>query len=590
MVFGVRKEYRAPDLSRYDYYYENLGQNYNKSNRLSREAASASLYHRQNQTKRTQSLTNESAYVQNVKKFVSANKGKAIKRKDATRRSNSMVNQPMSRTNSITTQITKVKDQQGRTKSITKRTVKRINGYEYIETVTTTTDVKPLKDGHAINQDHFNEFSDNFIRDEASNVIEEEDEEPEVLSAEAFAPDMNNPYLDDVEDESFVEPRSERHVNRPSTPLDQISSVSKFSDAKEYINQTPVRKTEKVPNKKVVQRRVQREPQRRSVKPMSEQEMYLHALEVAKQKVYQNGYTNEKPASQPKKSVMGKRMTLRSPQQQQQQPVRKASTPQPVKKIPTPQPQSNKLSDEEMYAKALEIAQKRYNESHDVYQRSSEEFTMKQHENIEKKIEDVELREKAAPVLSTKDTTPNNIPSSSTSNNNGHNKYDSLESNVHTMPSPLQTSNIAPEPRLEPISRKQTSGSNSTSHHSKFRSMFDKIVQFSNENSGYQPSKKEKMRLEEELPEITTVASSHGATTTLPVEQALSVSSFTRQNRPSTVTNQTTTTSIFTNKPEVISQSDNENEPVVKKASNGKKGKTSFITKLFRRHKQTMTN
>lgn len=78
---------------------------------------------------------------------------------------------------------------------------------------------------------------------------------------------------------------------------------------------------------------------------------------------------------------------------------------------------------------------------------------------------------------------------------------------------------------------------------SKIRNMFDKVVQFSNENSGYQPPKKEKLKMEEQrrLVEQIELAKaeniheqqlhppplkvepyvSHGAATTLPVQQSL---------------------------------------------------------------------
>lgn len=102
------------------------------------------------------------------------------------------------RTNSITTTVTRVTDPLGRTTSITKKTIKRIDGYEYIETTTTTTNLVPLNetvdDGDDNNnnnrllnpsiQKHFDEFSDNF------NMTEDEDYDLTILN------DINNNTMD----------------------------------------------------------------------------------------------------------------------------------------------------------------------------------------------------------------------------------------------------------------------------------------------------------------------------------------------------------------------------------------------------------
>lgn len=284
MVFGFgKKERRVPDLSRYDYYYQNKP-DYNRSARLSAAAATAASSHNQNfysqsarprsQYQRSYSLDSPrprtlSMYTspsQHTSSYLSphaqaqvqqAYLASAARRKPGARATNAArpphirpvaprgsaggtggatngtsyrtyslrsqtsmpppletghspplngqrrhnstlgtsVNSPrraasngvgarnLQRANSITTQVTEVKDPQGRTQSIVRKTIKRIDGYKYIETTTTTTttDVVPLEELDE-NQRHFDEFSADFLPEDnyIQEVEEEEEREPEL--------------------------------------------------------------------------------------------------------------------------------------------------------------------------------------------------------------------------------------------------------------------------------------------------------------------------------------------------------------------------------------------------------------------------
>lgn len=86
---------------------------------------------------------------------------------------NNSLDQPF-KVNSLTTFITRVTDSDGRIKSVISRTLKRIDGCDYLETTTTTTDLVPLNevndDSHLLNtyiQNHFEEFGDNFNVDQS---------------------------------------------------------------------------------------------------------------------------------------------------------------------------------------------------------------------------------------------------------------------------------------------------------------------------------------------------------------------------------------------------------------------------------------
>ena len=129
-----------------------------------------------------------------------------------------------SRSNSITTRITTVKDAQGRTQSITKKTIKRIDGYDYIETTTTTTTVQPASELESLDSDqrHFDEFNEDFITDNDFAPIQDIDEEPE-------DEDLMEDAEDNLEDDQSIE---EVEVHS------QIEDAAEYEEDGEYIQDT----------------------------------------------------------------------------------------------------------------------------------------------------------------------------------------------------------------------------------------------------------------------------------------------------------------------------------------------------------------
>ncbi|CAL9738237.1 hypothetical protein MOSE0_N06392 [Monosporozyma servazzii] len=928
-------------------------------------------------------------------------------------------NGPSSRTNSITTKVTRVTDPQGRTKSITKKTIKRIDGYEYIETTTTTTNLVPLDEREneptldPQSQRHFDEFSDNFnmtededleslllgspnkeiyqdnmydnevidnhIDDTLNNghlqeiddtlsvpneieeerdinlneedeyinqdepesnqllddVVEEEEEElqeekPIVSEGEELLEDeeeddddhentlnmidqiemrdsVNSPQLDEQQDNlPLSPPQNSISYAAGLIPLDEASSVSKFSDARESapsssenLLQQPQQKSSQKSNPQIYEHQFVSDPEReqdydyesdheyqyqpeetqpavvnrqpkaakapvvkkqlkkkvtieqkslanentrpnksikrhaKSViqsppqpkKPLSEQEMYLMALEVAKKKVYSNGYNtgrNDYVSPKDARSTMGSRMTLRDqtvPKESMVSPQNsmihhdntkhnsshhmglnmmhneKSSSPQkhnsksfgssffskhkhesakPVISLPIPVSQSvlpvtdpvgeqtsivssqlsqptkpraskeiaptlsstrseqeTKLADEQMYAKALEIAQKRFN---DVQQKSLQQ---QQHENLiaakereetirnklENSIEQYNTTssgplDKPPPAIAINDTSVNqspNVNSVATFDSNQSAKptpnqpsmmkfeempatYETAQKDIITeQPSTtvpdshdrdareqtpendsqsgalltatpeghFEPSNVMKMPTLESstspkkknmFSRRPSVGVEKNK--SKFKNMFDKVVQFSNENSGYRPTKKEKAKMEEEKklanqmeieneqniyeqqihpPPLERGPSlSHGAATTLPVQQSLnhfpqglnpapSVSSFQRRRsgagQGTSNDNVTNTSSIFSNSkkqtdisitppdeighqqvqqkltatervqvnvPDIVTTTADSRQQIEKiNSHSSSKSKSKFFSKIFKRSKQT---
>lgn len=360
---------------------------------------------------------------------------------------------PMSRTNSITTKVTKVTDLQNRTTSITKKTIKRMDGLEIIETTTTTTNIVPINNNNDFdidsngnnlltNEQHFEQFSENFISnnnhlmdDELNNLNsnnnnnnnilldQENDLETinsnellelqqtmqkhsslndnninninnlnvnDLLKEEQYEYDMEPDFIpndDDIiaeeeeEDEEktnyninehnindFQKPVNPTFLSNNTVPLDQTSSMSRFTDALESVNQSndnlvekkivrpaknvnttssnkykaniqpkrniinqqahstqpkkkPVKKTVKLntlpqssPNQ--IQNQYQNQAPKVKKKPLTDQEMYLKALEVAKRKVYSdsngNNFEVDPKLTDNNRSQMVSRMTLRN--------------------------------------------------------------------------------------------------------------------------------------------------------------------------------------------------------------------------------------------------------------------------------------
>lgn len=808
MVFGLsKKEHRVPDLSRYDYYYQN-SQDYNRSARLSAAAASAATNGRsvssqplQNQ-QRSNSLLNTSEYhsarrvsnttrhnsqiakqtpsagVRRVKNSqyktyslrsqssayqptdnngkristVGATPNNNIQKKKKTSRLNSMssnnskqLKSSNSRSNSITTQITKVKDPQGRTKSITKKTIKRIDGYEYIETTTKTTTIVPSNETGSLdsNQQHFNAFNEDFIVEGDFRPIQDIEEETELEDSENTpgidnsvlqgsnqkavesydnnaesdgndvveyngsnnaedvpisdheempgSYDYENPYSEQTTDfqnepesinqkpfTSAESPKKSAHPYAQNIIPSENRSDSLFSDALEHVSNeetvkpkpkgTQLNKKTRKQKGKLSSSVSRKEPtatgtanktktgevRQTPAKPLTEEEMYLKALEIARKKVY----SNSEPVTKIKKetrTTMGQRLTLRkdggmldhSMAHNQNQP--ETTSPKKHKKklsffsfeknhdavednynrVPLPSninipvnaksSQSNEnieskitMSDADMYAMALEVAQRRYNESHytqpagipittsntsvSVASNSSGRINSNAgtlpSENYDLIHRDDQYSEKAKqstlPVEEVSNTViPNDIPKVSSEQSKGSTKQttqndfnrnivannESKSNSVaHNVPSGTAgisgdsgirntlesnryiTTNIdnsittttSNKTKLQEHANvnksnhlRKLSTNDSFKRKSKFKHFVDKVVQFSTENSGYQLSREEQTALEKQkmlageqyadqhkffdaVPQTDkTVPITHGAATTLPVQEEL---------------------------------------------------------------------
>lgn len=581
----------------------------------------------------------------------------------------------------------------------------------------------------------------------------EPEPEPELEPEPQYEPEL------EYQQEYEYEPESEFEYERePVQPVvaGKTPVVKKTLKKKVTIDHRSLTSEENRPRRTVkrqVKTVVQTPPQPK--KPLTEQEMYLKALEVAKKKVYNNGYDagrTDYVGPKDTRSTMGSRMTLRDQSIPKESVVshqnnmlhyynnnnnnstshhmgfnmmhnKESSSPQkhnskrfggsffskhkhestkPVISSPLPLPsvtpvvnpvaeqtsisssqfsqpikprmskeiastlsstrseQENKLADEHMYAKALEIAQKRFNDAHQksLQQQEQEQLAAaKEREELmrsklENSIEQYNTTSTGSldkpPSRFTDNTSSLNqslshhspaVNSTATFNSNqstrntptapnmtqfeempttyensqqnitteqpstivqdGHNEYAKAQTPENDVQSgglltaspqePFEPSNIKKMPTLESItsSKKKKMFSRRPSidvekNKSKFRNMFDKVVQFSNENSGYQPTKKEKIKLEEEKrlaeqiereneeniyeqqmhpPPLERGPSvSHGAATTLPVQQSLnhfpkglnptgSVSSFQRQRsearQGTSNDNMTNSSSIF---------------------------------------------
>lgn len=434
MVFGLsRKEHRVPDLSRYDYYYKDKDEA-NTSAQFSAAAAYAASTGtapqvdsaRINQPVRAQSMTFHGGYQgpqqrqRTSARIASAGVNRASNLdsnyKTYSLRSQTSVQAPQGRTNSVTSsskfnksalprsknvnsgsransitiKTTEVKDLQGRTQSITKRTVRRVNGYKYVETTTTTTQAIPVVDSDK----HFDEFSGNYIlQDNGLDELSEEDDQHDPIPAHAHAyVALTNPKGASARNDNSL-------LSDGEVPLEQTSSISNFSDALDYV---PGETTKNRPKaNKVRQASIKnKQPSNRKIKqatpkPLTEQEMYDRALAIAHQKVYsdhdQQGNASNKISRQ---STMGQR-NLRTSALVSGKASERMEEPNNSKKaskklsgffnvnssksdVPSEPALLNpavaalareqnsrkkRMSDDEMYAQALAIAQSKYNQA-----------------------------------------------------------------------------------------------------------------------------------------------------------------------------------------------------------------------------------
>ncbi|QLQ81941.1 hypothetical protein HG537_0G01950 [Torulaspora globosa] len=625
MVFGMNKrERRVPDLSRYDYHYQNRD-DFNRSPRLSAAAAyaaSAGAY----APGRSQSMTHstsqaikrsvpsrgparvpKSASGSNYRTYSLRSQGSAQPRRasvasnDAARARNGS----NSRTNSITVKTTEIRDPQGRTQSITRRTIRRVNGYEYVETTTTTTQAIPIVDA----EKHFDEFSGNYIIQEddgAEELSEEEQPSQEPRSGHAYAA-----LTEPLRSSGGEVARNSENVR----PLDQTSSLSQFSDALEYVpdqsnirnrrQRKTVRRGAAAGSQKSSQQASQtRKPQPK--KALTEKEMYAKAYAIAQQSVYKAddtssgasapqsrmrqrtfrdsasvdvGSTISSGSSTKLKSKPNKISSFFQRSGKSQNEIIEQSVPQEIEKpqikVPkSPLPEApvvntkQKLSDEEMYMQALAIAQEKYGQNQKpvptkppTEPEQTKPVPMKSSEQTKPELTKPELTKpeltkpeltkpeltKPVPMKPAPEQTHEQaeaIPSEAVQRSNSN--IEEQDSDVFERPeATTATKTTTPEANEdaqinewdrydmehpEPEVKKPSNGPKS-----KIKNMFEKVKQFSIENSGYQPSKESATKTVASEPQPTDEiniiqvtplerhqsTSSHGASTTRNVQEIL---------------------------------------------------------------------
>lgn len=673
MVFGItKKDRRVPDLSRYDYHYQNKD-DYNKSPQLSAAAAYAASTgtspsaRQRTQPLRSQSMMHHAGYegskgrsqnrissgsvlrapqlnsTPNYRSYSLRSQGSGHPRKNSINsNSNAVAGKPSPRTgngsgsraNSITVNTTEVRDLQGRTQSITRRTIRRVNGYEYVETTTTTTKAVPIVDP----EKHFDEFSGNYIiQDDGIEELSEEED-----AAAGAAADSNEVLPLNSRNNEIHGGHAYAALTAPSglpkglaldseVPLDQTSSMSQFSDALEYLpNETRRKKRALHANQNSRSRNPARGNKSDSLaktenhhhhpqhakKTLTEQEMYAKALAIAQKNVYKNDDQSSRSTSQENRmSTMGKRTLRSSSSSNNVLPANIERTPSKSKtfgsffqrnnnnKTPDVEPNGSVInstsssdantkrskSDKDMYAQALAIAQGRYNQAHSVATepvvpesspKNTNTNTNTTSENVlktasvvestsatrgnvsasfkthtlatpEAVVKTVEVERHVGPV-------PGMIPSQENVSSENEQKIsterEEQDSDVFerhegttkaTTPEAYMADNNygnqfnAPDP-IVASSTPTNKSTSSNERKSTFKNMFDKMKQFSKENSGYQSSKKsqgkpvekeQKAPLPHAVDDINIVrvqpmrrsssVSIHGAATTKSVESPL---------------------------------------------------------------------
>lgn len=497
MVFGLnKKQHKVPDLSRYDYYYKGK-QDLDEDARLSSAAAFAasasgrstsmintprpvqSTKNNPSTGYRTYSVRSQSnvrpvtapGYSKrssNIDRFNSFSGAYKNAKKTHSIRSNSRTNSLASSPGSIVVKTTEVKDLVGRTQSITTKTVKRVNGYEYVETTTKTTS---LDDN---NEYHFNEFTSDFIHAE-----EEVPGESTIVPTEQSR--SSHPYRTYKEQLTTI-PDNPGRIEEADDDDDDDDEAN-FSDALDYVP-----RQQKLPKGSASVRRSLKKSAREAPKrtQLTEQEMYAKALEIAQRKVY--GPADARTSTVNKDdhtSTMSHRLSVRNNHPvpgtapppkynntKRSSVVRSMSNRLSLNKArPTPpfDPPSesikndanvkpHRMTDEEIHAKALEIARKKYTPQDDS------------RVNV------------VAPVQAAIQEEP--------ANNNV------LE---HIAPEKQREAGLsAGSPESVPLG----GVNHSPAAKSKVKSFFGKVVQFSQDNYGYQPKKNNKQEPEYKPSEV----------------------------------------------------------------------------------------
>ncbi|GAV46833.1 hypothetical protein ZYGR_0A04310 [Zygosaccharomyces rouxii] len=267
-----RKEHKVPDLSRYDYYYQRKD-DYNKSPRLSAAAAYAASRSRGNPVlvqQRSQSLTQPRRVVRTRPRTKSRGAVEAREAREAPRADSIM-------------RDANFQDTKG-TKSITRRTIRRINGVDYMETVTTT----PLEDED--NARHFNEFSepvDNYADEHpvrrVRRVKKTAPSSPKSVRSTRTQRGPISPPRSPVryhrpEDYQYEEPAQAESEFAPPAPAPVRRTTSTTRPVRSRSTRS-VRKAGSVPQSAVVANAA-------GERRLTEQEMYARALEIAQRNVY----------------------------------------------------------------------------------------------------------------------------------------------------------------------------------------------------------------------------------------------------------------------------------------------------------------
>ncbi|SCU87101.1 LAME_0D08768g1_1 [Lachancea meyersii CBS 8951] len=373
MGLGInRKPHKVPDLSRYDYHYQTKDEESGKLG-LSAAAAAASAgrsrslvhsrkplqarpetAHGRSYSLRNSAKSNTKPISGNSEQMGSLTKG---------RPSLPTPGRTASRSNSIVTvHTTEVRDPTGRTHSITKKSVRRVNGYEYVETTTTTTTTNAAGPGDT--EKHFNEFTTDFSQDFE------------------FDHDQNHDQGEDHD--RFIMSSGVSDTLREEDEEDDIDiDDASFMDAMDYLPKSKTTKpTAPVPRKV-----------KRLAKPkqaLSEQEIYAKALEAARKKVYGDqavdnagpsvatrnatrlGSLRETPAIEPATPRTKRRsFSLKKLGQKQARPQNEAvnNYEKPNQTRTTLRDQlpavgssshARRMSDGEIHAKALELAREQY--------------------------------------------------------------------------------------------------------------------------------------------------------------------------------------------------------------------------------------
>ncbi|SCU85333.1 LADA_0D06920g1_1 [Lachancea dasiensis] len=375
MGLGIhRKTQKVPDLSRYDYHYQNKADTV-PGNGLSTAAAAASagrsrsLVYSNSPQGRPQSAGSRSYSLRNSGSMGLAPKSSSERLSSLARKTSQQTTprRMSSRTNSmITVHTTEVKDPMGRTQSITKKTVRRINGYEYVETTTSTSNPVGPQDA----DNHFSGFTTDFSDDFAQAFVQDEPEDMVVGSR--ISSTLREEDEDEDEDEDKVEDEDEDKVEDEEDEYDEAN----FSDAIDYFPQSngsnrsggKVARPAKNPG--------------RPKRLLSEQEQYAKALEAAQKKVYGDRLLTQSPDLRVGNPTMRRMSSLREPaiatpaipQSRRRSVSQKVSRISQHGSTTTSDPEPSlgmsaahkenlnrrHMSDDEMYAKALEIARQKY--------------------------------------------------------------------------------------------------------------------------------------------------------------------------------------------------------------------------------------